>query len=63
MKDKTKDPQEKIETAIDSEELKGEELDQAVGGGSIAFSDIVWEFTDDPRKSGVTGPAGVRKSR
>ncbi len=32
MNDKTNNPQEKIETAIDSEELRDEELDQVQGG-------------------------------
>ena len=32
MNDNTNNPREKIETAIDSEELRAEELDQAVGG-------------------------------
>ena len=51
MNDKTNDPQEKIETAIDSEELRDEELENAVGGAlnyycNIKFDGIKGESTD-----------------
>ncbi len=37
MNDKTNNPQEKIETAIDSEELKDEELENVAGGAGFDY--------------------------
>ncbi len=48
MNDKTNDPQEKIESAIDSEELRDEELQNVAGGaGYMKLGDIVGESADD----------------
>ena len=41
MNDKTNNPQEKIETAIDSGELRDEELNQ-VQGGAGGYDDGYW---------------------
>ena len=46
MNDKTNDPQEKIETSIDSEELKDEQLDNVQGGAVFAkYDGVVGEST------------------
>ncbi len=54
MNDNTINPQEKIETAIDSGELKDEELENAVGGAlnfycSIKFDGVGGESISDRR--------------
>ncbi len=54
MNDKTNNPQEKIETAIDSEELKDEELENVAGGtGFLKLGDIKGESTDDGHKKWI----------
>ena len=48
MNDKTNNPQEKIETAIDSEELRDEELENVHGGwGFMKLGGIEGESTDE----------------
>ena len=65
MNDKTNNPQEKIETAIDSEELRDEELENVHGGASnfyIKFDGIKGESIDEGHDKWIDVLSFVDKS-